>query len=335
MGVVLRSFEMPKGVVLDEASATETYSKFVVEPFERGFGVTVGNSLRRVLLSSLEGAAISTIRIEGADHEFATLPGVMEDLSEIILNVKQVVLRSHTRASKTLTINVSKKGSITARDIVTDDTIEIVNPDQHIATLTKNVDFKAEFSVVRGRGFVLADQNKHADQSIGTIPVDSIFSPVLRVAYHVEETRIGQITDYDRLILEIWTNGSISPKDALLYGANILQQHVSVFANMGQLPDGESEFMSAADGSEDAFYKKLTQPVSEMELSVRSANCLSEARIKTIGELVGRSEAEMLKYRNFGKKSLNEISDILKTMGLHFGMQIDPKKFKTLVGQAS
>jgi DNA-directed RNA polymerase subunit alpha len=334
MGVVLRSFEMPKSVVLDDASSTETYGKFVAEPFERGFGVTVGNSLRRVLLSSLEGAAVSSIRIEGADHEFATIPGVLEDLSEIILNVKQIVLRSHTRANKTLTIHVNKKGAVTARDIVTDDTIEVVNPDLHIATLTKNVDFKAELEVTRGRGFVLADQNKRPEQAIGTIPVDSIFSPVKRVAYQVEETRVGQITDYDRLILEVWTNGSISPKDAMLYGANILQQHISVFVNMGQLPEGESEFLGGQEGSEDAFYHKLSQPVSELELSVRSANCLSEARIKTIGELVSRSEAEMLKYRNFGKKSLNEISDILKTMGLHFGMQLDPKRLKTLAEQA-
>ena len=328
MGVVLRSFEMPKSVIHDEQTATDTYGKFVAEPFERGFGVTVGNALRRVLLSSLEGAAVSAIRIEGVDHEFATIPGVMEDVSEIILNLKGLVLRSHSRTMKTITLDVECKGNVTAKDIVTDETIEVINPDHKIATLTKKVHLKIEMEVNRGRGFVTSEGNKSPEQPVGTIPIDALYSPVKRVAYRVEDTRVGQITDYDRLMLEVWTKGSITPKDAVLYAANILQQQVSVFVNLGQLPEEEGESSVAPGSGEDDFYQKLLQPVSELELSVRSANCLNEAQIKTIGDLVTRSEPEMLKYRNFGKKSLNEIGDLLKTMGLHFGMQVEQKKLE-------
>lgn len=331
MGVVLRSFEMPKSVVFDENLGTETYGKFVAEPFERGFGVTVGNSLRRILLSSLEGAAVSAIKIEGVDHEFATIQGVVEDMSEIILNIKQIIVRSHSKSIKTVTIDVDKKGDVTAADIIHDDTIEILNKDHKIATLTKDVKFKAELEISKGRGYVLAEGNKREDQAIGVIPIDSSYSPIKRVAYKVEDTRVGQITDYDKLTIEIWTNGCVSPKDALLYGANILKQQIDVFSNLGELPEEEEIEEASEIQDEDAFYKKLAQPVSELELSVRSANCLSEANIKTIAELVTKSEGEMLKYRNFGRKSLTEIHEILKSMKLDFGMKTDPERIKKIL----
>lgn len=333
MGIALRSFEIPKKLECDEESLTENYGKFIAEPFERGYGVTIGNSLRRVLLSSLEGAAITSIKLEGASHEFATLPGVVEDMTEIVLNVKNLVLRSHSRAAKTLRIEVDEKKEITAKDIITDDTVEIINPDLHIATLTKNVPFRMELEVQKGRGYVPADRNKKEGQPIGVVAIDSIFTPVKRVNFHVEDTRVGQMTDYDKLIIEVWTNGSIGPKDAMLYASNILQRHLDVFVNFGKLPD-EDIAGEATDEKEAELYKRLAQPVSELELSVRSANCLREAHIKSIGELVKKTEMEMLKYRNFGKKSLTEINNILKEMGLGFGMDVDAEKMKQYTGES-
>lgn len=325
MGIALRSFEIPKRLECDEESLTETYGRFVAEPFERGFGVTIGNSLRRVLLSSLEGAAVTSIKIDGVSHEFATLPGVQEDIMEIVLNVKKLVLRAHTRAPKTLRVEMSKKGEITGKDIITDDTIEIINPELHIATLTKNVNFQMELEIQKGRGYFPAERNKKEGQPIGLVAVDSLFTPVKKVNFHVEDTRVGQMTDYDKLIVEVWTNGSVSPKDAMLYASNILQRHLDVFVNFGKLP--EEDIASEASNEKDSeLYKRLGQPVSDLELSVRSANCLREANIKTIGELVKKTEAEMLKYRNFGKKSLNEITAIVKEMGLNFGMDVDLDK---------
>lgn len=333
MGIALRSFEIPKKLECDEESLTNEYGKFVAEPFERGYGVTIGNSLRRVLLSSLEGAAVTSIKIEGVSHEFGTLPGVVEDVTEIVLNIKNLVLRSHTRASKTLRIEVDKKGEVTAKDVITDDTIEVINSDLHIATLTKNVSFKVELEAQKGRGYVPADRNKKEGQPIGVIAIDSIFTPVKRVNFHVEDTRVGQMTDYDKLIIEVWTNGSISPKDAMLYASNIFQRHLDVFVNFGKLPE-EDMATEPSDDKEAELYKRLAQPVSEMELSVRSANCLREAHIKTIGDLVKKTEMEMLKYRNFGKKSLTEITNILKEMGMGFGMAIDEKKLKEYAGES-
>ena len=333
MGIALRSFEIPKKLECDEDSLTKEYGKFVAEPFERGYGVTIGNSLRRVLLSSLEGAAVTSIKIEGVSHEFGTLPGVVEDVTEIVLNIKNLVLRSHTRALKTLRIEVGQKREITAKDIITDDTVEVINPDLHIATLTKNVSFKMELEVQKGRGYVPADRNKKEGQPIGVVAIDSIFTPVKRVNFHVEDTRVGQMTDYDKLIIEVWTNGSISPKDAMLYASNIFQRHLDVFVNFGKLPE-EDQAAEPSDDKEAELYKRLAQPVSEMELSVRSANCLREAHIKTIGDLVKKSEMEMLKYRNFGKNSLTEITNILKEMGLGFGTAIDEKKLKEYSGES-
>jgi DNA-directed RNA polymerase subunit alpha len=333
MGIALRSFEIPKKLECDEESLTEVYGKFVAEPFERGYGVTIGNSLRRVLLSSLEGAAVTTIKVDGVSHEFGTLPGIVEDMTEIVLNIKNLVLRSHTRATKTLRIEVSEKKAITARDIITDDTVEVINPDLHICTLTKNTPFRMELEVQKGRGYVPADRNKKDGQPIGVIAIDSVFTPVKRVNFHVEDTRVGQMTDYDKLILEVWTNGSIGPKDAILYASNIFQRHLDVFVNFGKLPD-EDTATDATDEKSDELYKRLGQPVSELELSVRSANCLREAHIKTIGELVKKSEMEMLKYRNFGKKSLTEINNILKEMGLGFGFDVDLEKVKQYSGES-
>ncbi len=327
MGIALRSFEIPKKLQCDEESLTETYGKFVAEPFERGYGVTVGNSVRRVLISSLEGAAVTSIKIDGVSHEFSTIPGIVEDVTEIVLNVKKLVLRSHTRAVKTLKIEVNSKKEITGKDIETDETVEVINPDLHIATLTKNVPFKMELEVQKGRGFVPAERNKKEGQPIGVISVDSIFTPVKKVNFHVEDTRVGQMTDYDKLIMEVWTNGSVSPKDAVLYASNILQRHLDVFVNFGKLPE-EDQAVEISDEKDRELYKRLAQPVSELELSVRSANCLREAHIKTIGELVKKTEAEMLKYRNFGKKSLTEISNFLKGMGLGFGVEVDLEKLK-------
>lgn len=333
MGIALRSFEIPKRLECDEESLTQNYGKFIAEPFERGYGVTIGNSLRRVLLSSLEGAAVTSIKIDGVTHEFTTVPGILEDVTEIVLNVKNIVLRSHTRVPKTIRIETSQKGAITAKDIIADETVEIVNPDLHIATLTKNTPFRMEMEVQKGRGFVPAERNKKDSQPLGVIPVDSIFTPVKKVNFHVEDTRVGQMTDYDKLIMEVWTNGSISPKDAMLYASNIFQRHLDVFVNFGKLPE-EDQAPEPISGDDDAFYKKLAQPVTELELSVRSANCLREAHIKTIGELVKKTEMEMLKYRNFGKKSLTEIGNIMKEMGLSFGMPVDAEKLKKYMGEA-
>lgn len=324
MGISWKNFEMPKRVEYDVSTYSDTYGKFTAEPFERGYGITIGNSLRRVLLSGIEGAAVTSIKVEGVQHEFSTIPGLAEDVSEIVLNVKQIILKSLTKNPKTLIIKVEKKGDVTAADITTDETIQVLNPGLHIATLTKKVKFVMEMEIGRGRGYVPAERNKREDQPIGVIAVDSIFTPVTKVNFDVENTRIGQITDYEKLITEIWTNGSVSPKDAFLYASNLLRQHLDAFVGFGKLPE-ESEGEEAMAANKE-FFEKLKIPVTDLELSVRSSNCLKEAKIKTIGDLVKRSEAEMLKYRNFGKKSLSEIEKLLKDMGLAFGMKIDEAK---------
>lgn len=321
MGISMKNFEMPKKLALDESSYTPTYGKFIAEPFERGYGVTIGNSLRRVLISSIEGTSITSIKIAGVQHEFAAIPGVVEDVPQIILNIKKLVLKSHFKIPKPMTIDVEKKGEITAKDIKADETVEIVNGDLHIATLTKNVKLKIEMEVSRGRGYVPAEKNKKDGQSIGVIPIDSIFTPVKKVNFHVENTRVGQITDYDRLIVELWTNGAIDPKEAMLYASNILQRHLDIFVGFGKLPEEEEVVEETVE--QKAHRAKFKVPISELELSVRSSNCLRAARIKTIGDLVKKTELEMLKYRNFGKKSLNEINKILTEMGLSLGMKTD------------
>ena len=325
MGIKWKSFEMPKKLEYDTSSYSDSYGRFIAEPFERGYGITIGNSLRRILISSIEGSAVTSVKIEGVLHEFSTIPGVVEDVPEIILNIKELILRSHSKVPKTIFIKVEKKQEVKAADIITDETVEIINPDLHIATLSKNTKFFVEMEIGRGRGYVPAERNKKDSHGIGVIPVDSLFSPVVKVNFHVENTRVGQMTDYDRLILEIWTNRSINPKDSLLYASNILQKHLEPFVNYGKLPEEEE----AEETEEDQeLYEKLKQPISELELSVRSANCLEEAKIKTIGQLVQKTEMEMLKYRNFGKKSLTEINNILSPMGLSLGMKVDSKRLK-------
>ena len=317
MGTLWRDFATPKRLACDEETLTDTYAKFIAEPFERGYGMTIGNSLRRVLISSIEGAAVTAVTIEGVLHEFSAIPGVLEDVTQVVLNVKQLVLRAHSRQPKTIVIAKDKKGPVTAGDLQVDESIEVINPELHLCTLTRAGKFGMELEVSRGRGYVPAEKHKKEGQPIGRIAVDALFSPVKRVNLSVEETRVGQVTDYDRLILEIWTSGAMTPKDALLYASNILQRHLDLFVNYGSLPE-EPEVEEQTVVNEE-LQKKLKTPIAELELSVRSANCLREAKITTIGELVDKSPQELLKYRNFGKKSLAEIEELLKGMGLQLG----------------
>jgi len=330
MGIKWRDFQLPKRLECDESCYTNTYGKFSVAPFERGYGVTLGNSLRRVLLSSIEGSAVTSVKIAGAEHEFSTIPGVLEDVPEIILNIKNLVINSHSKIAKTIYIKRDTKGAVKAGDIEVDETIEIINPDLHLATLTKDTKFHMDLEVARGRGYVPAELNKKEEKTIGVIPIDSVFTPVKKVNFFVENTRVGQRTDYDKLILEIWTNGAINPKDALLYASNILQRHLDIFVNFGQLPEDMEEEEIEMTKEEIAFYEKLKLPISELELSVRSSNCLREANIKTIADLVKKTEEEMLSFKNFGKKSLNEIKELLVGMGLSLGMQVDSKRLKRI-----
>ncbi|MDI6606526.1 MAG: DNA-directed RNA polymerase subunit alpha, partial [Candidatus Omnitrophota bacterium] len=326
MGIKWRDFQLPKRLECEESTYTPTYGKFFAAPFERGYGVTLGNSLRRVLLSSIEGSAVTSIKIAGVQHEFSTISGVLEDTPEIILNIKSLILNSHSKIPKLIYIKKNSKGEVKAKDIELNESIEVINPDLHIATLTKDTKFHIEMEVSRGRGYVSAEMNKREDNAIGVIPIDSIFTPVKRINYYVENTRVGQRTDYDKLILEIFTNGAISPKDALLYASNILQRHLDIFVNFGQLPEDIAEDEPEMSKEEIAVYEKLRLPISELELSVRSSNCLREAGIKIIADLVKRNEEEMLGFKNFGKKSLNEIKELLLGMGLTLGMQVDTKK---------
>ena len=325
MGIKLKNFELPKRIVFDESTYTPTYGKILAEPFEKGYGISIGNSLRRILLSSIEGTAVTRIKINGALHEFSTIQGVYEDVTEIVMNIKELVLRSHFKSPKPMFLSVSKKGEVTAKDISTDETVEIINPDHHIATLTEDVKLEIEMTVERGRGYVSAEKNKSEDDVVGSIAVDSLFSPVKRVNIEVENTRVGHITDYDKLIIEVFTNGSMEPKDTVLYASNILQRHLDVFLSIGKLPEEVEEEDGEVKDRKD-MVKKLAKPISELELSVRSSNCLSEANIRTIGDLVSRKETEMLKYKNFGKKSLNEINAVLETMGMHLGMEMDEEE---------
>ena len=315
---------MPKTLVKDEATATDTYAKFIAEPFDAGYGHTVGNSLRRVLLSSLEGAAITTVRIEGAPHEFTSLPGVVEDVVDIILNLKKVKFKAPDHDTRTVTISVNREGAITAADIQTVQGVEVVNPKQHIATLDKKQKFEVELEVKVGRGFATGDENKHAEQPIGVIAIDSIFSPVTRVKYAVEATRVGQRTDYDKLILDIWTDGRITPDDALLQASAILRHHFDVFVGYDDTKVEFDETPEEVSQENTRLKKLLNMSVNEIELSVRAANCLNNANITTVGQLAMKTEAEMLKYRNFGKKSLNEIKDKLEELQLGLGLKFEP-----------
>ncbi|PYJ06996.1 MAG: DNA-directed RNA polymerase subunit alpha [Verrucomicrobia bacterium] len=323
MPVRLGRFEMPKRLTKEESTATDTYAKFVAEPFETGYGHTVGNSLRRVLLSSLEGAAVTSIKVDGAMHEFTTIDGVVEDVTDIVLNLKKVLLKAHTRDPQSLLLSVNKDGEVTAADIQLNQNVELVNPNQHICTLDKKKKFEMELEVKVGRGFLPGDENKKPNQAIGVIAIDSLFSPVTRVRYSVENARVGQRTDYDRLILELWTDGRITPDDALTQASAILQHHLDVFVGYDKNAVEFEEVVDKQDEEKTKMKKLLNMSVNEIELSVRAANCLNNANITTVGQLAMKTEQEMLKYRNFGKKSLNEIKEKLAALGLTLGMTFE------------
>ena len=315
---------MPKRLTREDSTATPTYTKFVAEPFETGYGHTVGNSLRRVLLSSLEGAAVTSLKIDGAMHEFTTIEGVVEDVTDVVLNLKKIKFKAHSRDPQLLLLSVNKEGPVTAADIQLNQNVELVNPEQLICTLDKKKKFDMELEVKVGRGFCLGDENKKPDQPIGVIAIDSLFSPVTRVRYSVESARVGQRTDYDRLLLEIWTDGRISPDDALVQASAILQHHLDVFVGYDKNAVEFEEVVDTQDEERLRMRKLLNMSVNEIELSVRAANFLNNANITTVGQLALKTEQEMLKYRNFGKKSLNEIKEKLAGLGLTLGMNIDP-----------
>ncbi|HWB58184.1 MAG TPA: DNA-directed RNA polymerase subunit alpha [Chthoniobacteraceae bacterium] len=315
---------MPKTLTKDEQKSTETYAKFVAEPFEAGYGHTIGNSLRRVLLSSLEGAAITSVKINGAQHEFATLPNVVEDVVDIILNLKKIKFKAADHETRHLSISVNKEGEITAGDIEEVAGCEVLNKDQLICTLDKKTKLEMELEVKVGRGFATGDENKHPDQPIGVIPIDSIFSPVTRVKYAVENTRVGQRTDYDKLILEVWTDGRLTPEEALLQSSAILRHHLDPFVKYDENAVEFDETPEAVSQENTRLKKLLNMSVNEIELSVRAANCLNNANITTVGQLAQKTETEMLKYRNFGKKSLNEIKEKLQQLGLSLGQKFEP-----------
>ncbi|MCX6894172.1 MAG: DNA-directed RNA polymerase subunit alpha [Verrucomicrobia bacterium] len=314
---------MPKRLQKEDSSATDTYAKFVAEPFETGYGHTVGNSLRRVLLSSLEGAAITSIKVDGAMHEFATIEGVVEDVTDIVLNLKKVKFKAHSRDEQTLLLSVNKEGEVTAADIQVNQNVELVNPDQIICTLDKKKKLEMELTVKVGRGFLSNDENKKPGQSIGVIAIDSLFSPVTRVRYAVEAARVGNRTDYDKLVLEVWTDGRITPEDALTQASAILAHHLDVFVGYDKNAVEFEEVADKQDEEKTKMKKLLNMSVNEIELSVRAANCLNNANITTVGQLAMKTEQEMLKYRNFGKKSLNEIKDKLTSLGLNLGMSFE------------
>lgn len=317
---------MPKEVLSDQSSATDNYSRFIIEPLERGYGATLGVSLRRVLLSSIQGAAVVSIRIKGCLHEFSTVKGVYEDVTTIVLNVKNIRVRAHDDELQTLKVSVTSKGKITA-GMFQGSSVDIINPDLHICELTEDVDFDMEIEIGTGVSYVIAELNKRPDAPVGTIYIDSLFSPVVKVSYQIENTRVGQRTDYDRLILELTTDGSITPEDALSYAAKLLKDHLQLFIHMDEEVMVEEE--PQEDESVVRLRSQLNSRVDELELSVRSSNCLRAANIQTLEELVTKSEGEMLKYRNFGRKSLNEISAILEEMGLGLGMDIEELYRKT------
>jgi DNA-directed RNA polymerase subunit alpha len=322
-----RELIKPKSISIEEESRTHSYGKFVCEPLERGFGITIGNALRRILLSSLQGAAIVSVKFDDVVHEFSTIPGVREDVTDVILNLKQIKLRLVDSEDTVIRLSKEGEGAVTAQDIETDGAVEILNPEQHIATLNKEAKLGMEMVVKMGKGYLSTETVKSGEQAIGEIPVDAIFSPIQKVNYVVTNARVGQITDYDKLTLEIWTDGSVTPEDALAYAAKILKEQMQPFINFQEEPE---PLESVEHEDEEKLNANLFRPVSELELSVRSANCLKNASITYIGELVQKTEAEMLKTKNFGRKSLNEIKGILEEMGLSLGMKLDnfplPKK---------
>jgi len=328
MRVRWKDFELPTRVTCDMESATNTYARFFTEPFERGFGTTVGNSLRRILLSSIEGSAVTNVKIHGVRHEFSTIEGIYEDVPDIILNIKQILVKMHRNGTSKLWLKASKKGEITAKNIVADESVEVVNPDLHIATLTKNVELSMEMDITKGRGYKTAEENRPSDSDIGIIPVDSTFSPVLRVQYKTEDTRVGKVTNYDRLIMDIWTDGTITPEQALVEAAKILRKHLNPFVQYFdagkelKIEDAREEETRQKEKMRSELSQKLLQPLSVLDLSVRASNCLDAASVKTIKDLVSLSEGDMLRLRNFGKTSLKEVKKKLEDMDLSLGMDL-------------
>jgi DNA-directed RNA polymerase subunit alpha len=316
-----KGFQRPKRLEFERETLTDRFGRFYAQPFERGFGTTIGNALRRVLLSSIEGAAVTAVKIDGVLHEFSPIPGVVEDATDIILNLKQIPLKMHVDATKTLYLRVDKAGEVKARDIEGDADLEILEPDAHIATVAEGGKLHMELRVKRGRGYVAADKNFDEDLGIGWIPIDSVHSPIKKVNYLVEAARIGQATDYDKLTVDVWTNGSVTPRDAVSLSAKLIRDHLNIFINLEDA--GEFPQDASSETGTRPLNENLDKSVEELELSVRSYNCLKNANIRTIRELVQKTEGEMLKTKNFGRKSLNEIKEILSGMGLSLGMRLD------------
>ena len=316
-----KGFQRPKRLEFERETLTDRFGRFFAQPFERGFGTTIGNALRRVLLSSIEGAAVTAVKIDGVLHEFSPIPGVVEDATDIILNLKQVPLKMHVDTTKTLYVRVDKAGDVKARDIETDADIEILEPEAHIATVSEGGKLHMELRIKRGRGYVSADKNFDEDLGIGWIPIDSVHSPIKKVNYTVEAARIGQNTDYDKLTVDVWTNGSVTPRDGVSLSSKLIRDHLNIFINLEDA--GELQQDTVGDAPRAASNENLDKSVEELELSVRSYNCLKNANIRTIRELVQKTEGEMLKTKNFGRKSLNEIKEILTGMGLSLGMRLD------------
>ena len=317
-----KGFQRPKRLELERDTLTDRFGRFYAQPFERGFGTTIGNALRRVLLSSIEGTAITAVKIDGVPHEFSPIPGVVEDATDIILNLKQIPLKLHVDRAKTLYLRVDKAGIVLAKDIEGDADVEILEPEAHIATVSASGKLHMELRMKRGRGYVSADKNFDEDLGVGWIPVDSVHSPVKKVNYLVEAARLGQTTDYDKLTIDVWTNGSVTAQDAVSLAAKLIRDHLNIFINLEDAADQAQEAQADQPRSATAN-ENLDKSVEEVELSVRSYNCLKNANILTIRELVQKTEAEMLRTKNFGRKSLNEIKEILHSMGLSLGMRLD------------
>ncbi len=324
MHIRWRGLELPSSVVVDQRSLSDTYGKFVAEPFERGFGTTVGNSLRRILLSSLEGSSVTQIKIQGAQHEFTTLPGVVEDMTDVVLNIKSLVVKNHSDSTKVVRIEKNKRGVVTGADVQADESVEVINRDHVIATLTTDVPFIVEMVIENGRGYVPATEHSPNVQEIGIIPIDAVFSPVVRVRYDIEETRVGQKTNYDKLTIEIWTNGSIHPEMALVESAKILRKHLNPFVQYNELGSRVTSQARAGGmgGFDSSLENKLGMSLAELKLSVRASNCLESENIHTVRDLVSKSEDQLLEVRNFGETTLREVKDKLAEMGLRLGMRV-------------
>lgn len=329
MHIRWRGLELPNLVTCDSNTLSETYGKFVAEPFERGFGVTIGNGLRRILLSSLEGSAVTQIKVQGAQHEFTTLPGVVEDMTDVVLNIKSLVVKNFTDSTKVVRIEKNTRGPVTGADVQTDETVEVINKDHVLATLTDDVPFVVEMVVENGRGYIPASEHSPNVQEIGIIPIDAVYSPVVRVRYEIEETRVGQKTNYDKLTLEIWTNGTVTPEMAMVEASKILRKHLNPFVQYFEIGQQvASESASAAAKVEEDLLRKLRMPLNELDLSVRASNCLESAKLGTVADLVQKTENDLLKVRSFGKTSLREVKRKIAEMGLTLGMEL-PEELKT------